>query len=295
MTHPADAPEAPNPHLPLGRLMVIPPELEAEAVVGRMGHWNSSLKPWDLVECWNVQGISRETIHLERIHQQEILLRHAQAQRARVSWEEDRRGEVEALAAGLMKHPALVISQLRRTPQGCGFLAEQWETLRATAEARGEWSAPHRLLALNLLGVLPELRDAVTPLDAPAGVDPAAHLVAVAEAQVRRHRDLAEALAPVDATEREAARVGLGPDTPPLVALRKEERASDRRLAWCRSQFKSSRLDPRPPDSDNRPPWVPPRKSEPPADTAPDESAAAPAQDSASQRPPRAAPRRRRA
>ena len=214
MSHTAAAPEAPSPHLPLGRLILTPPHLEAQAVVDRIGHWNSALKPWDNYECWLTQGVSRETIHLERLHQQEILLRHAQAQRARGYWDEDRRADAESLAVGLMKHPGLVIPQLRRTKHGCEFLAEQWDALRATAEARGDWSAPARLLALNLLGVLPELRDAVTPLDAPAGTDPAAHLVAVAAAQARRHRDLASALTPVDAIEREAACVGLAPDTP---------------------------------------------------------------------------------
>ena len=272
MTNPADAPAH---SLPLGSLVLVPPEKEAEAVVERMDQWNSSLKPWDNYECGLTQGVCRESIRLERLHQREILLRHAQAVRAANFWEEDRRREADRLATGMTRHPGLVILQLRGTRHGCELLAERWETLRDTLEARGAWTESQHLLALNLLGVPPELRDAITPLDAPAGADPLAHRLAVASAQARRHRDLAAALAPVDAIEREAARVGLGPDSPQLEGLSKEERASDRRFAFYRSQFKTSRRDPRPPDPGDLPAYIPPRSRPEPSYPAADRPATA--------------------
>ena len=100
---------------PLATLRVIPPDQEAQALIDRMNLWNSSLKPWDEYELWLEQGVGQTTLHTDRIHQQEILLRHAQAQRAQLYWDHDHRADVEALAAALMRHPALIISRLRRT------------------------------------------------------------------------------------------------------------------------------------------------------------------------------------
>ncbi len=249
---------APTPSpLPLATLRVIPPDQEAQALIDRMNLWNSSLKPWDEYELWLEQGVGQTTLHTDRIHQQEILLRHAQAQRAQLYWDYDRRADVEALAAGLMRHPALIITRLRRTRHGCELLAEHWEILQATAEARGVWSEPNRLLAMNLLGIPPELRDAVTPLDTPPNVDPKTHLIALAKAQAQRHRDLAATLTPIDATERAAAMAGLAPATPELKELRKEARGVDRRLGWYRSQFKTSRPTPRPIDRGDLPAYIP--------------------------------------
>ena len=142
----------PPRHPLLGELLVIPPKDEAEAVVGRMRHWDSALKPWDLYECRLAQGVARETIRQERHHQQEILLRHAQAMRAAASWDEDRRGEADRLAHGMARHPALIIPQLRRTRHGCALLAERWEMLRDSLDERGAWSAAERLLAAEPAG-----------------------------------------------------------------------------------------------------------------------------------------------
>ena len=160
---------------------------------------------------------------------------------------------------------------------GCEALARRWETLLATLDARGAWTDGLRAQALNLLGVEGDWREALTPLDAPAGADPVAHLRDLAAAEVRRHRDLAAALAPADALGREALRLGLGPDTPALAGLRKEERAADRRLAWCRSQFQSARLKGRidpadaPPPTrrfdEERPTYKPPETPEAPSST----------------------------
>ena len=109
-------------------------------------------------------------------------------------------------------------------------------------------------------------------LDVPDGDDPRSHLLSIAARESRRHRDYATALAPVDAIEREAAALGLGPDSPDLAAVHRAERSVTRRLTWFRSQFKTSRRDPRPPDPGDLPAWTPPRKREP--DVPLDESAA---------------------
>ena len=271
---------APAPHPLFGELIVVPPDQEAEAVVARTRQWNSSLKPWDLTECWLVQDVARETFRLERIHQREIALRAAQATQAQSHWDEDRRSAVKSVAAGLSRNPAHTLALLRHTKHGCELIAGRWDTLAAALETRGSWTATERLLALNLLDVPPELREAPSALDAPAGVDPLDHLREVAADEAARHRRFARNLEPVDAIERESAALGLGADTPELASLRKEERLSTRQLAWCRSQFKSSRLKGRiePGDAppaptrrfdEERPAYKPPRHVEPasPADS----------------------------
>ena len=178
----------------------------------------------------------------------------------------------EPPAAGLSRHPALVLARLRDTRHGNELIAGRWDTLAAAVEKRGAWTAPERLLALNLLDVPPDLREAPNDLDVPDGSDPRAYLLSIAARESRRHRDYASALAPVDAIEREAAALGLGPDSPELAAVHRAERSVTRRLAWFRSQFKTSRRDPRPPDPGDLPAWTPPRKREP--DVPLDESAA---------------------
>ena len=314
--------DAPAPHPFLGELIVVPPEQEAEAVVARTRQWNSSLKPWDLVECRLVQEVARETFRLERLHQREIALRHAQANQARAHWDEDRRSAAKSVAAGLSRNPAHTLARLRHTKHGCELIAGRWDTLAAALDNRGSWTAPERLLALNLLDVPPELREAPSPLDAPAGVDPLDHLREVAADEAARHRRFARNLEPVDAIERESAALGLGADTPELAGLRKEERAGARQLAWCRSQFQSNRLKGRIDPSDappaptcrfdeDRPAYTPPRRAEAdhpaasassafsnPADasprSAPTASPDAPPGTDAPPLRPRAAPRRRR-
>ena len=273
-----DTPDARAPHPLYGELIVVPPAQEAEAVVARTRQWNSGLKPWDLSECWLVQDVARETFRLERIHQREITLRAAQAAQAAAHWDEDRRSAAKSVAAGLSRNPAHTLALLRHTQHGCEVIAVRWDTLAAALDKRGSWTAPERLLALNLLDVPPELREAPSPLDAPEGVDPLDHLREVAADEAARHRQFARNLAPVSAIEREAATLGLGPDTHELAALRKEERLSTRQHAWCRSQFKSNRLKGKIDPSDappaptrkfdeERPAWIPPSRRVAPAGT----------------------------
>ena len=262
MTDNTAADAAPAPHPLLGELIVIPPRDEAAAVVARMRHWNSSLKPWDHYECWLSQDVARETIRLERLHQEEIVIRQDRAIDADPDlWHQHHRDAAEALADTVSRQPARVLAELRLSMHGCQALARRWEVLLATLDSRGALTPALHDLALDLLGITGPLREAITPLDAPAGADTVAHLRSVCATEIARHQTLASRLTPRDDLAREALRLGLGPDTPALSELRKEERAADRRLAWCRSQYKTSRPDPRPIDPGDLP-NVMPRKRE---------------------------------
>ena len=286
--------DAPAPHPIYGHLTVLPPDREALAVVERMDQLNSSLRPWDFYESRLTLEIARETLRLGRLHQAEIALRAARATKAAAHWDVTQRSAALALATGLSRHPALVLARLRDTKHGNEVVAGRWDTLAAAIERRGAWTAPERLLALNLLDVPPDLREAPNDLDVPDGEDPRAYLLSVAAREARRHRDYAAALTPVDAIEREAATLGLAPDSPELAAVHRDERCLTKRLAWFRSQFKATRTTPRPPDPGDLPNVMPPNWREP---GVPKDEAAGPPAPPDSRRHPRGSPnsKRRRA
>ncbi len=255
----------PEPHTTprplLNGLTIVPPEDEADALNDRIDQWTSSLKPFDLYETWLVHEVAHNTLILERLHQREIVLRNDHAKRSTVAFDQHQRDHAELLAAGLSRHPARALFALRKFAQGCLAIARRWQMLLATLVKNREWTAPQRLRALNLLNVPPEFRDGVTPLDPPDDDnDPDTlfdHLHQLAETEIQRHHELAALLQPLDERQKEATRLGLGPDTPELVALRKEQRQAERRLAWTRSQFKTSRPDPRPIDRGDLPAYIP--------------------------------------
>ncbi len=271
-----ETPTAPRPLL--NGLTIVPPEDEADALNDRIDHWTSSLKPFDLYETWLVHEVARNTLAIDRLHQREIVLRHDHAQRTSLAFDQYQRDHAEQLAAGLARHPARALFALRRFAEGCRLIARRWEMLLATLIKRGNWNASQRLQAMNLLNVPPDLRDAVTPLDSPDDTDPDTlleHLRSLAKTEIDRHNDLAVLLQPLDDRMRRAIALGLGPDTPELAALRKEQRHAERRLAWTRSQFKTSRPDARPIDRGDLPAYIPgeydssspPRQVNPPPGT----------------------------
>ena len=253
----------PAPHPLYGHLTVLPPDREALAVVERMDQLSSSLKPWDFYECRLTLEVARETLRLGRLHQTEIALRAARVQHAAAHWDVTRRSAALAIASGLSRHPALVLARLRDTKHGNEVVAGRWDILAAAIEKRGSWTAPERLLALNLLDVPPDLREAPSDLDVPDGEDSRAYLLSIAARESRRHRDYAAALTPVDAIEREAATLGLAPDSPELAAVHRAERCLTKRLAWYRSQFGTSRHTPRPIDPGDLPNVMPPNWRDP--------------------------------
>ncbi len=260
MSQPQNAPESHTTPRPLLHgLTIVPPEHEADALNDRIDFWTSSLKPFDIYETWLVHEVARNTLEIERLHQTQIVLRHDHAQRIAVVFEQQQRDHAELLAAGLSRHPARALASLRKFAQGCLVIARRWEMLLASLEKRGSWTSSQRLQAMNLLNVPPDFRDGVTPLDPPDD-DPETlpeHLRQLAETEIQRHKELAALLQPLDERMRHALTLGLGPEPPEVAAVRKVQRQAERRLAWTRSQFKTSRPDRRPVDRGDLPAYIP--------------------------------------
>ncbi len=260
MSQPQNQPEIHTTPRPLLHgLTIITPENEADALNDRIDFWTSSLKPFDIYETWLVHEVARNTLEIERLHQTQIVLRHDHAQRIAIVFEQQQRDHAELLASTLSRHPARALASLRKFAQGCLVIARRWEWLLATLEKRGGWTESQRLQAMNLLNVPPDLRDGVTPLDPPDD-DPETlleHLRQLAETELQRHKDLAALLQPLDERMRHAQSLGLGPEPPEVAAIREVQRQAERRLAWTRSQFKTSRPDPRPIDRNELPAYIP--------------------------------------
>ena len=110
-----------------------------------------------------------------------------------------------------------------------------WRGLSASLERHGTWTDAQRSLALDLLGIHPDLRDAETPVD-PAEGDAFEARRGVVAAEVARLESLRDGeLAIRDAEERAMAESTLGAElTKPLQLMHRYESAALRRQnsAW---------------------------------------------------------------
>jgi hypothetical protein len=73
-------------------------------------------------------------------------------------WDHDQKERALRLRKRLAKNPGLIAHQLSGFKQGAELLISAWEELAAVISAGGEWDADQRRLALDLKGVMPELR-----------------------------------------------------------------------------------------------------------------------------------------
>ena len=87
---------------------------------------------------------------------------------ADLHWDTDQAIAAEQLALKLPKAPGVVSKQLSQTLQGVAVLTDYWTRLGQVLETSGTWTGSQRALALNLLGVPWEFREAgQTPFDTP--------------------------------------------------------------------------------------------------------------------------------
>src|SRR5260370_41549208 len=89
------------------------------------------------------------------------------ATRAQLCWDQDRRLEAEDLAARLRRDPSRNALKLQRTSQGCALMIARWQALGRILRETGTWTEAQRSLALDLLGVPPELRAGATAVHPP--------------------------------------------------------------------------------------------------------------------------------
>jgi len=216
------------------------PRDDAAEAADRAARWNSALRPYTAFEVWLADQVALESVRVERCQALERDTRARAAARASARWDEDRRLDAERDALLLAAAPALTVLQLRRTPQGCDWLAARWSELAESLRQGRDWDDARRSLALDLLGVPPQFRDGPTPLDAAVSRDDRAALAEARADELRRLK--ARVLDPLDAADHAAAALGspAEPDAPTRTA-RRYEATRARQLRWALAQLKSPR------------------------------------------------------
>jgi hypothetical protein len=239
---------------------VVLPEDEDVDFQERLAVWKADFRPRDTYEHWLVEMMVVSTMKMRRSRRQETLLRARHVLRAMTCWDDDRRLEVETRAVGLAKNPALTVRALRQTIQGCDWLIERWEGLARIAGDRGPWNESQRTLALDLLGIAPELRDGRAPIDPPeeSSADVGPFQQALAEDEIEAFHHLrASGLDDLDDHDRALAESGLSADfSRPLQNLYRYEARANHTFHWALSRFHAAEKA-RAPAPAPKPPKVP--------------------------------------
>jgi hypothetical protein len=207
-----------------------------ETVAERAAEFTERFRPSTVDEFELVEQLAIDTVRLERCRELFVSSCENYGKRARHCWEGDRRLEAEEVAARLARDPARVSRRLRQNRQGCELLIDRWEALGRILEQTGAWTDGQRELALDLLGVPPELRDGDTAVDPPGASEDAEEearpfrLGVVAKELATLRRLKADALDGLDEDERAIAETTLGAEfSPALMKLNRYEAACLRR------------------------------------------------------------------
>lgn len=126
--------------------------------------------------------------------------------RAELCWDQDRCRAVEEVAARLAKDPARTASRLRETAQGCRWILARWDALGVPLAENTPWTEDQCNLAATLMGVGSDLRPLHPELSPEASADDQAALFCRQADAL--HTLMVDGLEPLDAKERELARLG---------------------------------------------------------------------------------------
>jgi hypothetical protein len=217
---------------------------DVKSVLERSEEIYQAFKPYTDYQAWNVERAATLTLRIERSERMERRVRDKVRLRAELSWDDDRRLEVEVFAGALAKKPAETVEGLRRTPHGCEWLMTRWALLAHAADTQegGEWTPEQTSLAFDLMATPAAFREGRKPgasLDfhgrvlAPADGSAAVARRMVDELMIRR-----EEVADLDEVERHLASVDLDHDScAELRRLRRYESALHTRLRWTVKQM----------------------------------------------------------
>ena len=238
---------------------VIVPE-DLALVRQRADEWYFALKPQNPHQSWLVDQIAIFSIRIDRAERIERRLRDRHMLRAELVWDDDRSGEIEALAGRIGRRPAQVANALRKTPQGCDWMMARWAMLARSADKNGSWTPDQIKLAFDLLGTPLETREGHQPgdlIDLDGKIIEAAESpLAVARREVAILKERREVVAELDEVDRSLAAADLSDESNvELKRLRRYEGTLHSRLRWCMAQMQLKapykRTDP-----DLRPNWV---------------------------------------
>jgi hypothetical protein len=157
---------------------------------------------------WALDRVVSASLRIERCERSVDKLCDETAERARLSWAEDRAVEAAAVFARLAKEPTLASFQLQTTAAGAWLLIEAWLVLIAVLD-QGDWSEAERSKALDLLGIAVDQRSVRTLVDDPDSADLIAFHRELAREEVERLEAFREeALIPLGESARRRALTG---------------------------------------------------------------------------------------
>jgi hypothetical protein len=210
---------------------------------------------------WALDQMVAASLRIERCGRSLDKLALLERQRARVAWGQDREVEAATIAGRLSKDPVLATRQLETTLAGVCLLLDAWFALARTLEAGRDWSEAEVSRAFDLLGIAPDARSGRTlidPPDEPESESVAFRLVVVAEEVARLEALRDEALAPIEAMERQLAMDGdLALLSGPAKLLLRYEREAWRRYRESEKVLRKPAPTPAPAPSPAPAPVVP--------------------------------------
>jgi hypothetical protein len=210
----------------------------------RKALWRPEFRPQGAEEEAFFETLVAEQIRVERCRDAFFSLCRDYGRRAQLRWDVDRRREADDLALKLGRSPQAVARQLEDTKQGAEVKLEFWRALSSSLEKHGTWTDAQRSLALDLLGVHPDLRDGETPVDPALGDVLTVRRALVAE-EIARLEELRDGiLSDLDASERAVAETTLGAEfTKPVQLMYRYERDATRRMQWAWKRLDAARED----------------------------------------------------
>ena len=173
----------------------------------RRARWAAEQQPVGEAGNFALDRVVAATFLIERCEKAVNNVITSVQQRAKHTWDQDRAIEAATILGRLAKDPVLASCQLQATLAGVYLLIEAWLKLGAALED-ADWTEAERSKALDLLGVAPDLRSGLTPVDSD-GTDSVAYRRALVLEEVDRlkaFRD--EALTPIDTLDRQHAMQG---------------------------------------------------------------------------------------
>ncbi len=221
-------------------LSVEDPALVRERAIGV----HEMLKPQNAMQAWFCAVVAILTIRLDRLRDLEKQIRNGSCWRALSFWEDDQRDQARRTGGRLARNPVRVVTELRRSAQGCEWLIERWAMLASVAD-RAPWTDEQRTLAHDLLGTPPEVREDAPGYTVDADgrlIDAGEYEASFARAQIAEleiHRDR---VAEADEIARHLAIADLDDfNNRGLHRIHRYERSLERQLdrAFQRAQFES--------------------------------------------------------
>ena len=211
--------------------LVFPREM-GERIAERTGELEDDLKPTDALELILIGEIARTSVQVERAHELMVIDAQRVLDSIVLSWDDDRRQQINNIAARLGSDCHRVAQVLEQSKHGAEFCLEHWRALGDSVAANGGLTPEQRQLCFDLSGISPLLRDNTAKVPA---CDDAAGLAALVARQVKRlETKLVLTLESRDKLAQAKMRLGL-----PVVrdkvtrGLRSDEARAAKRMKWA--------------------------------------------------------------